>query len=158
MSVDEDEVALGAADPRAGDGAALVAELVAFLEPLYPEDEEEDPAPWSVDDVAEAFVLARVAGAAAACGGLVPCAEPGTLEVVRMYVRPGFRGRRLADRVLAWLEQTARARGAEALMLRCGPQQPDALWVYERNGYARRGPFAYHREHPTNVFFEKRLV
>ena len=107
--VEPDEVTLETADPRIGDGAALIGELVAFLEPLYPEDEEEAPAPWSLQQVEQTFVVARVAGVAAGCGGLAPCSEAGAMEIVRMYVRPGFRGRQLADRVLAELEQMARA-------------------------------------------------
>lgn len=157
MNLEPGEVTLETADPRIGDGAALIGELVAFLEPLYPEDEEEAPAPWSLQQVKQAFVVARVAGVAAGCGGLAPCSEAGVMEIVRMYVRPNFRGRQLADRVLAELEEMARAKGVERLMLRCGPRQPAALRIYERNGYVRRGPFAYHRDHPTNIFYEKRL-
>lgn len=146
-------------DPRDAAGAALISELVAFIDALYPEDADEPPSPWTVDDIARtgAFVVARVEGEPAGCAGLVPTAEPGALEIVRMYVRPGHRGRRIADRLLAELESQARARGAVTLMLRCGPRQPDALRVYDRNGYARRPAFAHHREHPTNIFYEKRV-
>lgn len=150
------EVALALEDPRGSAGAALVAELIAFLDPLYPEDAEEEPSPWTMDDVVP-FVVARVAGEAAGCGGLVPVAEPDALEIVRMFVRPGHRGRRIADRLLAEIEAQARARGVGVLMLRCGPRQPEALRVYERNGYVPRPVFAHHRDHPTNVFYEKRL-
>lgn len=146
-------------DPRVGDAAALVEELIAFIEDLYPEDDDDPPAPWSAEDLARdaSFLLVRIGGEAAACGGLVRLAEPRALEVVRMYVRPQFRGRRLGDQVLSSLESLALARGAAILKLRCGPRQPDALKLYERNGYVRRGPFAQHREHPTNIFYEKRL-
>lgn len=146
-------------DPHAAAGAALIGELVTFIDALYPEDADEPPSPWTVDDIARtgAFIVVRIKGEAAGCAGLVPTAEPGALEIVRMYVRPDHRGRRIADRLLAELEAQARARGAATLMLRCGPRQPDALRVYERNGYARRRAFAHHREHPTNLFYEKRL-
>ena len=160
MTIDTtDAVSLVLEDPRDPAGAALVAELIALLDGLYPEDAEEDPAPWTLETVARtgAFVVARVAGEAAGCGGLVPVAEPGALEIVRMYVRAGHRGRRIADRILAEIEIQARARGAKALMLRCGPRQPEALRFYERNGYTPRPVFAHHREHPTNLFYEKRL-
>jgi len=157
-----DDVRLALEDPRDAAGGALVAELIAFIEALYPEDEDDPPTPWTLDDVAPAFVVARVGGEAAGCGGLAPTAvngapEGSVQEIVRMYVRPGYRGRRIADRVLAELEALARARGVEVLMLRCGPRQPDALRVYERNGYVLRPAFAQHREHHTNVFYEKRL-
>ena len=157
-----DDIHLALEDPRDAAGGALVAELIAFIEALYPEDEDDPPTPWTLDDVAPAFVVARVAGEAAGCGGLAPTVVDGVpadrvREVVRMYVRPGHRGRRIADRVLAELERLARARGVDVLMLRCGPRQPDALRVYERNGYVLRPAFAQHREHHTNVFYEKRL-
>ena len=148
---------LATEDPRSGDAAALLAELTAYLEPLYPEDGDEPAAPWTLDDVACAFVVARVGGLAAGCGGLATCAEPGALEIVRMYVRSGFRGRGIADRVLIELEGLARDEGAKQLMLRCGPRQPGALRVYERNGYVRRAAFAHHREHATNIFYAKAL-
>ena len=155
----QDEVALAIEDPTDGEPAALVAELVAFLSPLYPEDDEEAPPPWSAESMARAgtFVVARVGGAAAGCGGLATLPTADAMEIVRMYVRPGYRGQRIAGRVLAALEAMARDRGAEVLMLRCGPRQPEALRMYERNGYARRTAFAHHREHPTNVFYETRL-
>jgi putative acetyltransferase len=146
-------------DPRDAAGAGLVDELVAFIEALYPEDEDDPPTPWSMDDLARdgAFLVARLEGQPAGCGGLAATVIPGALEVVRMYVRPDFRGRRIADGVLAELEALARIKGARSLLLRCGPRQPEALKVYERNGYARRAAFAQHREHPTNLFYEKRL-
>ena len=153
------EVSVAIEDPRAADGAALIAELIAFIEDLYPEDEDDPPTPWTVEDLAResSFLVARVGDAPAGCGGIAATAVPGAVEIVRMYVRPGFRGRRIADRVLAELETLARTRGVETLMLRCGPRQPDALRLYERNGYVRRAAFAQHREHPTNLFYEKRL-
>ncbi len=154
-----DDVVLAMEDPRGAAGAALIGELTELLGALYPEDSDEIAVPWTVDDIARAgaFVVARAGGEPAGCAGLAPMALERTLEIVRMYVRPGFRGRRIADRMLAALEGEARARGAQVLMLRCGPRQPEALKVYERNGYVRREPFAHHRAHPTNVFYEKRL-
>jgi GNAT superfamily N-acetyltransferase len=155
-----DALSLSREDPRDPAGAALVGELIAVLDALYPEDAEEDPAPWTMDTLATtgAFVVARLGGEVAGCGGLVPVAEPAALEIVRMYVRPAHRGRRIADQLLAELETLARDSGVGVLMLRCGPRQPEALRFYERNGYTPRPVFAHHREHPTNVFYEKRLA
>jgi GNAT superfamily N-acetyltransferase len=146
-------------DPREPDSAALVSELMDFLTDLYPEDVEDPPSPWTVDDLAlrGIFVVARQGSRAAGCGGLAPLAVGGALEIVRMYVRPRFRGRRIAERILVELERRARERGVASLMLRCGPRQPEALRMYERNGYVRRPAFAQHRTHPTNIFYEKQL-
>jgi putative acetyltransferase len=153
------EAVLAVEDPLSTDSAALVAELRAGLETLYPEDAEDPPPSWSSADLARirTFVLARIAGEPAGCAALAPIPDSDALEVVRMYVRPAYRGRRLADQLLGELEKMARERSARALLLRCGPRQPEALRVYERNGFRRRAAFAHHREHPTNVFYEKRL-
>jgi putative acetyltransferase len=155
-----DDVSLSIEDPRQADGSALIAEMIAFIEHLYPEDADEAPARWTVLDVARrgVFIVARVDGGVAGCGGLAPMAIGGALEIVRMYVRPEDRGRRVADRILAELERLAIARGIGVLMLRCGPRQPEASRLYERNGYRRRGVFAHHRDHPTNLFYEKPLA
>jgi putative acetyltransferase len=154
------DVSLSIEDPRDAAGSALIAEMIAFIGRLYPEDADEAEPPWTLADIARqaCFVVARVDGAVAGCGGLAPTASAGVLEIVRMYVRPAFRGRGIADRILADLERLARVRDAELLLLRCGPRQPEALRLYERNGYQRRGVFAHHRDHPTNLFYEKRLT
>ena len=159
-AVVNDDVSLSIEDPRDAAGAALIAEMVAFIGRLYPEDADEAEPPWTLEDIARqgCFIVARVGGAAAGCGGLAPVAADGALEIVRMYVRPGFRGRRVAGQILAELERLASARHVKMLMLRCGPRQPEALSLYERNGYTRRGVFAHHGDHPTNLFYEKRLT
>jgi putative acetyltransferase len=153
------DVTVAVEDPRQGEPAALIADLIDVLTALYPEDDEEGPPPWTVEDLARdrTFLVVRVGGEAAGCGALAALPSPGAFEIVRMYVQPELRGRGLADRVLVELEALARNHGAGMLMLRCGPRQPQALRVYERNGYQRRAAFAHHREHPTNLFYEKRL-
>ncbi|MBS0362326.1 MAG: GNAT family N-acetyltransferase, partial [Proteobacteria bacterium] len=130
------------------------------LTALYPEDAEDPPAPWTAADLArrKTFLVARSGGSALGCGGVVANADHGAFEIVRMYVRPEARGRGLAGQVLAALEALAAERGAQCLRLRCGPRQPAAVALYERHGYRPRAAFAQHREHPTNLFFEKRLT
>ncbi|MEZ5937119.1 MAG: GNAT family N-acetyltransferase [Hyphomonadaceae bacterium] len=147
-------------DPRSPDSATLLAGSEAFIAEVYPEDEDDAcPSPMG-DGIARdgSFAVARVDGAAAGCGALMPLADPGAREIVRMFVRPEFRGRRIADAVLAALEARARALGARTILLRCGPRQPVALCVYRRNGYVERGPFGRHTEHDLNIFLEKTIA
>lgn len=153
------EVVLTRQDPRDPDAIELAAELSAFLTDLYPEDVDDPPSPWGAGDIVRAgtFIVACVDGEPAGCGGLTPVGLDGALEVIRMYVRPGHRGQRIADRILSELEAFARQQGVSRIVLRCGPRQPEALRVYERNGYVPRAVFAHHREHPTNVFYEKAI-
>ena len=47
--------------------------------------------------------------------------------------------------------------GLPALRLETGVRQPAALRLYERAGYARRGPFGGYPDDPLSVFMEKLL-
>jgi putative acetyltransferase len=43
------------------------------------------------------------------------------------------------------------------MVLETGPDQPEALGLYERYGFARRGPYGDYPDDPLSVFMEKRL-
>jgi GNAT superfamily N-acetyltransferase len=58
------------------------------------------------------------------------------LEMKRVYVAPGARGRGVAVALLAAAEREARAAGAARLVLQTGDRQPDAVRLYEKSGYA----------------------
>lgn len=59
------------------------------------------------------------------------------LELKRMYVTPEARGSGVSRALLDWVEQTARKAGAARVVLQTGDRQPDAVRVYEREGYVR---------------------
>lgn len=154
------DLTLAAEDPRSPDALALIAEGDAFVDALYPEDAEIGNFPTTPDELARngLFVVARLQGRAVATGVLLPVAgEADALELKRMFVRDGMRGRRIGEQVLHWLEAAASARGVARVLLLTGPRQPDAIRLYERNGYRLRGAFAGHAEHPLNIFYEKSL-
>lgn len=55
------------------------------------------------------------------------------------------------------LEAEAGHLGCRAFVLETGPTQPEALMLYERMGYRRRGPFGGYPEHPLSVFMQKNI-
>lgn len=61
----------------------------------------------------------------------------GDLELKRMYVVPGHRGRGVSTALLAATERAARALGVRRIILQTGDRQPDAVRLYERAGYTR---------------------
>jgi putative acetyltransferase len=155
-------VALAEEDPNSPDAIALFDEMSAFVLRTYPEDEENGIVPTTTEELAQhgVLVIARVDGEAAGSGALMshtPVDGAVTMEVKRMLVRPAFRGMGISKRVLAQLEQTARERRVERLVLMCGPRQPEALRLYERSGYARRSAYGNHVDHPLSIFFEKNI-
>jgi GNAT superfamily N-acetyltransferase len=73
-----------------------------------------------------------------------------TAEIKRMYVAPGGRRRGLARAVLAHLELTAAAAGAEVMILETGTAQPEALELYASAGYQPIPGFGLYRDSPLN--------
>jgi GNAT superfamily N-acetyltransferase len=59
----------------------------------------------------------------------------GDAEIKRMYVVSEARGRGLARRILAMLEEDARAAGRIRMVLETGTAQPEAMALYASSGY-----------------------
>ena len=78
-------------------------------------------------------------------------------EVKRMYVAPAARGLGLARRMLAHLEASAAAAGAEVMVLETGIMQPEALALYVSSGYSPIAGFGHHKDAPESRCFGKLL-
>jgi GNAT superfamily N-acetyltransferase len=81
-----------------------------------------------------------------------------TAEVKRMYVVPDARRTGLARRLLARLEESATAAGAEAMVLETGTAQPEAMALYESSGYSRIENFGHYKWSPQNRCYGKPLA
>jgi putative acetyltransferase len=142
--------------PDSRDAVALIAELDAILTPLYPTESRHG---YSVEKLLRQgviFFIIHVDEAPAGCGG-VQYFEQEYGELKRMYVRPQFRGRRLARMLLEHLANHARQRGVELLRLETGIHQREAIALYTSFGFSRIPPFGSYREDPNSLCFEMRL-
>ncbi len=101
------------------------------------------------------FFLARSGDEVQACGGLV-WIDTSTAEIKRMWVDPSARGRGLASRLLAFLEQTALASGRATVRLDTNPVLLEAIAMYRSKGY--RDIERYNDNPYAGLWFEKRLV
>src|SRR6186997_2773206 len=93
--------------PATPDAAALIAELDAHLEPLYPRASRHG---FSVEKLiadSVAFFVIRVDAAPAGCGG-IKLFDTEYAELKRMYVRPQFRGLGLGTLLLEHLAAYSR--------------------------------------------------
>jgi putative acetyltransferase len=142
--------------PDTPEAVALIAELEAFLNPLYPPESRHGLSVAALISQGVDFFVARRAGAAAGCGGVL-CVGRDYAEVKRMYVRPTFRGQGIGALILGQLEQHALARGIQVLRLEMGIAQPEAQRLYERAGFRQIPPFGAYRPDPLSLFYEKRL-
>lgn len=110
------------------------------------------------------FLVAEQAGELLGCGatrrmpGAPDTAGQAYGEVKRMYVRPEHRGRRLAEQILRTLEARLLAGGMALALLETGRDQIEAVRLYERCGYRRRGPFGGYDDNGLSLFLEKRLT
>ncbi len=81
-----------------------------------------------------------------------------TAEIKRMYVVSHVRRTGLARAMLAHLEATARAAGAEAMVLETGLRQPEAITLYESAGYTPVPGFGFYKDEPLSRCFARSLV
>jgi putative acetyltransferase len=136
---------------------ALIAELDACQESLYRPVGRHPLDTTALTQPNVLFAVARdVAGCAAGCGAVA--LSPGFGEIKRMYVHPQHLGQGIAACLLARLEGEAFALGCPQLKLETGPLQPEALALFARSGYERRGPFGKYADDPLGVFMHKRIA
>ncbi|MBB5938347.1 GNAT family N-acetyltransferase [Streptomyces zagrosensis] len=83
----------------------------------------------------------------------------GDAELKRMYVVPAARGLGLARRILATLEDSARAAGRVRMVLETGTEQPEAMALYASCAYAlQEQKFGFYRFHTESRCYTKALA
>jgi putative acetyltransferase len=133
----------------------LIGESEAELASIYRPEVRHAFSPDQLIAAGVHFVTAWDGAEAVGCGGVAPCDGYGELK--RIFTTRAARGRGVGRAVVAALEHWARARGLPLMRLETGSDSPDAIALYGRMGYARRGPFGAYAENGSGVFMEKRL-
>ena len=137
------------------DSLALRAEPAAELDEIYGSDSEPGAKPTAADT--PVFLIARDGhGHAVGCGGLRPIDET-TVEIKRMFVRRAARGRGISRQILQSLETEAADLGARRVVLETGRDQPEAIRLYESNGYTPIECFGSYKGAPLSLCFERLL-
>lgn len=130
-------------DSRNADFLALAALLDEDLNARYGGRQ------WQYDqfnavDLIRDVVVVYADGQPAACGAF-KAYDGETVEIKRVFVRPEYRGRGLAKRVMGELERLAASRGYTYAVLETGHGQPEAIHLYSGLGYTaipNYGPYA----------------
>ena len=142
---------------------SLLADLDSYLASLYP------PEANHILDVHELlvpeieFYVARDAGQAVGTAAFRRSAGTGDTqgqafgEIKRMYVDPAFRGRDIGGRLLQSVEAQLRNEDFALALLETGARQVQAVRLYERCGYALRGPFGGYPDNGLSLFYAKVL-
>jgi GNAT superfamily N-acetyltransferase len=143
--------------PDSADAIALITELEALLEPLYPAKSRHGYSVEKLIAQGVAFFVVRDNDTLAGCGGIqLFGTEYGELK--RMYVRPRFRGLGLGKLLVNHLADHARSQGVSLIRLETGIHQAAAIRLYEQMGFHRTQPFGAYIEDPLSLFYEKRIT
>ena len=117
-------------------------------------DSEPGPKPTAADITL--FVIAYEGDSAVGCGALRALdTEHG--EIKRMYVIPARRRAGIAVQLLSALEHEARGLGWTRLVLETGELQPDAMRLYEREGYHLIPNFGHYAHSELSRCYQKEL-
>ncbi len=82
----------------------------------------------------------------------LPVAGPGVGELKRLFVPASARRRGVATALLAAAEDAARQRGFRALHLVTGTLQPEAIALYEREGWRPAPAYAWADDEMTRTY------
>ena len=91
------------------------------------------------------------------CGAIKQFDED-TMEVKRMYVSPEVRNQGIATMILHELEKWAAELSYTKCVLETGKRQPEAIALYEKNGYSRIPNYGQYIGIENSVCFEKQLI
>lgn len=144
----------------AGDGRLLAQAMAAEIAVLYDGLDQNGAdmpkaGPAELGPPGGGFWVGYVDDSPACCGGVKQLDEAGTCEIKKMYVVPGFRGRGVARRLLAFLETNAAALGHRVARLDTGEHQPDAQHIYASSGYVEISNF---NGNPVATYFAERRL
>lgn len=134
-------------------------ELVKFLDADLAVIDGEDHSFYDqynkIDSIKHAVVI-YFDDVAVGCGALKEF-EPGIVEVKRMYTAANQRNKGIASKVLKALEDWAKELGYHKCILETGKRQPDAIALYQKNGYSIMPNYGQYQGVTNSVCFEKQL-
>jgi putative acetyltransferase len=83
---------------------------------------------------------------------------PGIMEIKRMYTDLAVRGKGVASAVLQELISWAKELNYQKCILETGIRQPDAIRLYQKNGFQSIPNFGQYQGITSSVCFEKELL
>lgn len=89
--------------------------------------------------------------------GAIKDFDANTMEIKRMFVKPGRRGKGIASQILKELETWALELGNKKCILETGIKQPEAIRLYTKNGYQQIPNYGQYAGIIGSLCFEKKL-
>jgi GNAT superfamily N-acetyltransferase len=134
----------------------LVAEAMAELSSRYGGSGDDTPLTLTdFDPPAGRFFVAVDGDDLVGCAGWR--AHGPDAELKRMFTLASARGRGVARRLLAAVEESAREDGRERVILETGSKQPEAIALYVSAGYQRIEDFGYYKDSAGVLSYGRKL-
>lgn len=134
-------------------------ELVRHLDADLAERDGDDHsfyAQFNKVDKIKHVIVAYDSGKPVGCGTIKEFTSS-TMEVKRMYTLPESRGKGIASRILRELELWAAELSCDKCILETGKKQPEAIKLYQKNGYRLIPNYGQYAGIENSVCFEKAI-
>jgi putative acetyltransferase len=102
-------------------------------------------------------VIVAYAGQQPVAAGAFKKFSPEAVEIKRMFVMPGFRGKGIAFQILQQLENWAVGLGYSYCVLETGKKQPEAIALYKKSGYEVIPNYGQYENVSNSVCMRKRI-
>lgn len=132
-------------------------QLVKYLDAELAERDGQDHsfyAQFNKIDKIKYVVLAYENERPVSCGAIKEYA-PDIMEIKRMYTLPEVRGKGIAGQVLRELERWVSELSYGKCILETGKKQPEAIQLYQKNGYKIIPNYGQYAEVENSLCFEK---
>lgn len=133
----------------------LVKELDAYLKIVDGEDHDFYNQYNGLEDLKHVLVAYKNEEAIG-CGTFKQF-DDSSVEIKRMYVKPEGRGSGIANQILSRLEEWAREKGFQKIILETGSRQVEAISFYHKSGYQRIPNYGQYAQMENSNCFEKHL-
>jgi len=133
----------------------LVKELDAYLKIVDGEDHDFYNQYNGLEDLKHVLVAYKNEEAIG-CGTFKQF-DDSSVEIKRMYVKPESRGSGIANQILTALEDWAKEKGFQRIILETGSRQVEAVKFYQKMGYQRIPNYGQYAQMENSNCFEKHL-
>jgi len=135
---------------------AIIAALDAEIMRRYPDGEVHGIDVVNFNQAGGYFVLGQEGDAVIACGAFRPL-DTATAEIKRMFVHASARKKGCARQIMRHLEAEIRQRGHTRIVLETGIGQPEAMALYESEGYVPIPTFGEYIGNELSRCYAKKL-
>lgn len=150
-----EDISIKVINPDDEKAASILEELSANLYLRFGSDDRNSFTDWQNNNAKFVFVAAELNNEIIGCGAIRPI-EGNIGEVKRMYSK--FRGKKIGQTILAFLEKEAKKIGFTELVLETRVKNVEAVEFYKKQQYNIIPNYGKYIDRPEAICFGKSLI